>query len=331
MGNWLGHGGRRALYDQAALKNAADTRDALLKELTALLSQTTTPVFVEARAKLDPRVREYWQQYTDLAKTPLNRGDAGWALGRVCELVLTAFASLIKHGEFHARLSGAAPLLTQQAQRVGAVATTPGASVVGDVSGATVDPRTKIPFHNDETLTPEVEKGTFKTQRGVDMNNLSPEEEQTRDALKKQGRKDRELQEQLLSSADSFEVTEAKKGDFLYGFTSSGRPKGQNSMYWMSEKDYTAVKAKHCKDGVWNREAVKNELALPCYNRANSIVKCEVLEDHTAIRSHIGPATERVSYSNDAFSSGMYTKPMPGGGYQYTPSASKISTEMIIS
>ncbi|WP_105103486.1 hypothetical protein [Microbulbifer pacificus] len=192
-------------------------------------------------------------------------------------------------------------------------------------------PASRVPkrppgLHNRAWDDIEVQK--FKTRREVDMDNLSAEEKAAKDALAKQDRTDEDF-EQLLSSGDSFKTRQLQPGDKLYGFDSQSNPygtKNQKSMYWTDEAGYQDVKSKFYKDGVWDREGVKNYLALPCYNRADVIDTATVTQPHTAVESTIGIATEQIGYTEGSYSTGMLGKIMSGGGSQITPDSKAIST-----
>ena len=86
------------------------------------------------------------------------------------------------------------------------------------------------------------------------------------------------------------------------------------------------MKAKFYRDGVWDREGVKNFLALPCYNRANAIDTAVVTKPTSAVEAQIGKATELIQYADGSgYSTGLMGKIMAGGGDQVTalPSALK--------
>ncbi len=74
-----------------------------------------------------------------------------------------------------------------------------------------------------------------------------------------------------------------------------------------------------------DRERVKNYLALPCFNRANTIDVMEVTEETSGLKSTIGSATELLRYDGaNGYNTGTYGKIMKGGGTQITLDASKI-------
>ncbi|WP_369985196.1 hypothetical protein [Thalassolituus sp.] len=180
-------------------------------------------------------------------------------------------------------------------------------------------------LHNQQ-LKVEVKRGSFKTTREVDMDNLSESEAAAYDAMKNQGWSDDKIAE-VLSSGDNFRIKELKAGDKLYGFGTQGYSKDiSTSAYWMDEKGFSDMKSQYLKDGEWDRESVKNSMALPCFNRANSIDIAEVTETHMVVESDIGVAREILQYSNDqGYSTGFTGKIMPGGGTQIAPNPSMLT------
>jgi hypothetical protein len=182
-------------------------------------------------------------------------------------------------------------------------------------------------LHNQTWDKVDVKRGSFNTRRKIDLNTLSVQEEIVKEALIEQGRNKRDIQ-QLLSSGDNFEIIELQPGTKLYGFDSlsHGEGKPQSSMYWTDETGYQDVKTRFYKNGDWDKEGVKNYLALPCYNRADTIDTAEVTQKQFAIRSTIGLATEQIAYTNSDYTTGMMGKIMPGGGSQITPNAQHLSS-----
>ncbi len=180
-------------------------------------------------------------------------------------------------------------------------------------------------LHNEQ-LNVEVKRGSFKTTREVDLENLSESEAAAYDVMRDQGWSDDKIAE-VLSSGDNFRIKELKAGDKLYGFGTQGYSKDINtSAYWMDEDGYLEMKSQYFKDGEWNREGIKNSMALPCFNRANSIDIAEVTENHTVVESDIGTAREILQYSNDrGYSTGFTGKIMPGGGTQIAPNPSMLT------
>ena len=61
-------------------------------------------------------------------------------------------------------------------------------------------------------------------------------------------------------------------------------------------------------------------MALPCFNRANTLNVVEVTQDHTVVESTIGKATELIQYfDGTGYSTGLMGKIMLGGGTQIAP------------
>lgn len=182
-------------------------------------------------------------------------------------------------------------------------------------------------LHNQTWDKIEVQKNSFNTRRKVDLKQLSQTEKEVVRQLKHQGRT-REDMEQLLSSGENFEIVELQAGDQLYGFDSLSHAEGkpQNSMYWTNEEGYQDVKTRFYKNEEWDKDGIKNYLALPCYNRADTIDAAEVTKPQFAIRSKIGLATEQIAYTNSDYTTGMMGKIMPGGGLQLTPNAQCLSS-----
>lgn len=180
-------------------------------------------------------------------------------------------------------------------------------------------------LHNQE-MEVEVKRGSFKTQRQVDMDNLSEKDIKAFDQMKQQGWNDKKAAE-VLSSGNNFRTKELKAGDKLYGFDTQGRSKDiSTSAYWTDEAGFNSIKQQHYKDGVWDKEGVKNTLALPCYNRADSISMVEVTENTTAVQSTVGKASELIQYSDGSgYNTGMLGKIMPGGGTQATVDPSVLT------
>lgn len=126
---------------------------------------------------------------------------------------------------------------------------------------------------------------------------------------------------QVLNSVDGpLEAVPLSRGDRLYGFTSRGYAKDANSPYWLTEQEFREVRRRHYRDGAWDREGVKQELALPCYNRVDEVAVGEVLEEHVGLGGRVGPARETITYPGDA----PKQHALPGGGRQVTPGQGKI-------
>jgi len=157
---------------------------------------------------------------------------------------------------------------------------------------------------------------SFKTDRVIDLDNLSPDDRRAAKWLEEQGWSDSKIKE-ILSSGDGFQMKPKNRGDKLYGITSKGHQKSMESPYWLDEDGYNNIKRKFQKDGRLDSAGVKEFLALPCYNKADSLDLAEITEDTFGIESRIGGATETIySEVNGAISE--VPKGMKGGGKQIT-------------
>ncbi len=166
----------------------------------------------------------------------------------------------------------------------------------------------------------------FKTiaPPSFDLEHLTPEQKQIKKFLENQGRPDKEIK-QVMESGTEYRLVEMKQGDSIGGFTSTGYPKSGNSAYWMSGDQFQRMADKHYSDGVWDRQAVKNELALPCMNRADAVSTTKLTKDCTVLESKINPATENTFYTRPSSSETVQVHSiMPGGEKQYTPPADAL-------
>gem|GEM_PF-4617488 len=203
-----------------------------------------------------------------------------------------------------------------------------GVDAAGDAAG---DAAERPPgLHNHDWPEEGIHVEKFKTRRVIDMEHLSAEDGAAVKALEKQGWSAKKVK-QILESGDHFRTQPLQAGDKLYGFTTAGRERDlANSAYWLDQAGYDAVKAKFYRDGVWDREGVKNFLALPCYNRANGLDIVKATRPASAVRATIGKATELIQYDDGSgYSTGLMGKIMAGGGDQLTPepSALKLLTQ----
>lgn len=99
------------LNEQNPLKKAAETRDALLVEIHALLSQPSA-LFSDIRPKLAQNTYDHWQRYLEKAVFTQSQADAGWSLGMVLADVLSALSAAMKRGVKSANLAAALPALS---------------------------------------------------------------------------------------------------------------------------------------------------------------------------------------------------------------------------
>jgi hypothetical protein len=120
VGYHLKHSVSAFLPGSDRLKHAAETRDALLKELTALFTKGDG-VLAPIKAQLKPKTLEGWAEYGELVKqnADQSRGQAGWLLGLVMVDVLTVIAAQSAKAGFAASLAGVAPQLLKAALSLG--------------------------------------------------------------------------------------------------------------------------------------------------------------------------------------------------------------------
>lgn len=134
--------------------------------------------------------------------------------------------------------------------------------------------------------------------------------------------------EQVLKSGDHFTTKELNPGDKLHAFGTAGREKNiQNSAYWLDDAGFKEVQAKYYNNGHWDKEGVKNHLALPCFNRATDISTVQVTQRTTVVESKIVKAREVVQYTDTrGYTTGMIGKIMGGGGTQITANPAVLAT-----
>ena len=179
---------------------------------------------------------------------------------------------------------------------------------------------TPHPGLHNSGMRPDVEDHSFQTQREVDMKNLSAADQRTAANLKAQGW-DPDKVEEVLESGTKARVDSLQPGDRVYGFNSHGRHRDLgNSAYLLDEAGFRDVQERFHRDGHWDREGVKNYLALPCYNQAGQIDVLEVIQPTDAVKADIGPATELLQYydPDSSYATDLMRKTMPGGGTQVT-------------
>ena len=189
-------------------------------------------------------------------------------------------------------------------------------------AGAVRPPR---PFQSEPMIPPgaKIEIGDIKAKRpgGLDMNDLSPADDLARQRLER-SRWDPKKQEEVLDSGDAFGGVPGKSGDNMYGFSSKGYAKGDNSPYWVDEPTYRDVQSRYQDPvtGKWDSPGIKNELALPCINRADAVYRGQLTQDQMMVTSTINPATESVTYiGRGGVELTKFERTMTGGGKQFAP------------
>jgi len=157
------------------------------------------------------------------------------------------------------------------------------------------------------------------------MRNLSAEDKVARKAFKDQGWDKRKVT-QILESGNSFTETPYQVGDKMYGFNTAGRLRNlDNSAYLLDETGMNEVKEKYFRQGHWDKEGVKDYLALPCFNSASTIDVMEVITPTSGVQSRISKATELLRYDGaDSYTTGTIGKIMGGGGTQVTLDTSTL-------
>lgn len=185
-------------------------------------------------------------------------------------------------------------------------------------------------LHNRSWSEIKADPQEFKPERpegavAEDPKARSLADQQATDILTEQGReKDRGLE--VLNSGRDFQPVELKEGDPLYGFISEGGTKSAYSPYWLDQNGFNDAQSKFYDSGsgTWDRQGLKDYLALPCANQANNIVSTNVTADHTGLASTVNTATENITYvTSDGTAIPGYGI-MPGGGAQTTPAIGKI-------
>jgi len=205
---------------------------------------------------------------------------------------------------------------------------TPKSYTLGPHEEPGYEPSPHSGLHNQAELTPDFETSveSFKPIRQVDMDNLSPEDKATRKALADQGWNEDKVEE-VLESGNQFSLEKMEKDTTLYGFVTAGRDnsKLENKAYWLDKNGFSDVEDKFFKQGHWDREGIKDYLALPCFNRANDVITVELTESQTVVTSTIGKATELLKYTGEnGYTTGTLGKIMGGGGTQISPDARKL-------
>jgi hypothetical protein len=153
----------------------------------------------------------------------------------------------------------------------------------------------------------------------VNLDHLSADDKLAQDLVRQGGRTNRDEIANILDSGENFKPYQFKEGQKLYAFDSLGRGKPVDSAYWLDENGFNDVKGKYEKDGVWDRQGVKNYLALPCNNRADTIVEGVVKQANTGVESTVSPAEENVTNIAPDGTVVPSVLELPGGGKQVTP------------
>lgn len=182
-------------------------------------------------------------------------------------------------------------------------------------------------FHNSDDFIADVPRdgnGVFKTDRKVNLYALTDEDKRIAITMRLTGRSTDEIKT-LLSSTNgkAMNLKKLKDGDSLFGFQTKGFKKDADNMFWVDKDGLKELKKAHFKNGKWDRAGVKNTLALPCFNQANSIVEATVKKGKggEVIETTLGTASEKLGYKGVTSSIRVRSenKLMTGGGKQITP------------
>ena len=179
---------------------------------------------------------------------------------------------------------------------------------------------TPHPGLHNSGMEVDMDPADFSTRREVDMESLSARDEQLAMQLRSQHWDDEKVQ-QVLESGGNFRTASLQQGDRIYGFNSAGRERELGkSAYLLDEPSFRDVQDKFHRKGHWDREGVKDYLALPCFNRADQIDVMEVTRPTDAVKADIGSASELLRYQDPAsnYTTDLMPKEMPGGGSQVT-------------
>ncbi len=156
------------------------------------------------------------------------------------------------------------------------------------------------------------------------MSRLSASDARASEILQ-EGGFSRDKTRQVLNSGKDFTPRPFAKGEPLYAFDSADYVgKDADSPFWLDRTAFDDVQSKFQRDGVWDRQGVKDYLALPCFNKADGIVQGTVTRDCVGVQSTVGPATENVSYIAADGTVVRGAPSMPGGGQQLSPPVGSI-------
>ncbi len=162
----------------------------------------------------------------------------------------------------------------------------------------------------------------FKPVSQYDPENPTADQLMAREQLKAQGW-DGDKIDQVLKSGSNFDTDEMAPGDPVWKIGNAGLDpaSGQPSAYLLNQSSYDSLVQQGyvSQDGtVLDRIGVKQTLALPCYNMAQTIVKGTINQDTTALISKINPANELFTLDQGAGNEMTGQLFMSGGGTQAT-------------
>ena len=176
----------------------------------------------------------------------------------------------------------------------------------------------------------------FSTPREVNLDELSETENKAFPALRKQEWEVAKC-EQVLSSGEpsSFKVRTIKQGEEFYRFDSKARLDADKSKmanpsaYWMDKETYDSLAREFydAKSQSWNQEGLKSRLALPCYNKADCVVKGTAAHATDGVASKIGPATESTYYYDANNRVAIRHRGLEGGGEQISLDPKEVQVQ----
>jgi len=172
----------------------------------------------------------------------------------------------------------------------------------------------------------------FRGSREPDSGASKLLEDHLRSSLQASGSPDRNVEEILTTTVNptpySYKHEYLESGTKLYAFASlepqTGEYgiKGGKSPYYCMAEDIEQLERESLLD-VQNqsidRMAIKDRLALPCYNHIECLVEIEITHSHTAVRTMIGEAEE--TFIRDGM---PRDRQMQGGGWQIHPNVRHI-------
>jgi hypothetical protein len=326
------------------LRQAHDQREQLKRELAEVLAHP-----LDYLATLPAQIRdEYagkWSRFLALSKQSdiASQFEAGEILGDCLVDVVTTIAGVVSGVGTAAKVASKVPQLMKTARlfkaRSGGAAKTVGVergAAVGlptgppavrriPVSGARLEAPHDGALHNQDWESIQVREFKAERSQPLDPEALSPSDESAWKVLKKQGYSDGKRKE-ILNSGENFRLRLFKEGEPMYAFDSADfSGKAADSPYWMDRETFESMQLQFKNGELWNRQGVKDHLALPCFNKADGIVQGQVTETHVGVESTVGKATENVTYQAKDGTVVPRAKSMPGGGKQVTPGAGKVA------
>ena len=307
------------------LEEAHRERQALIEELRYAMTHVA-----EVLGNIKDSYVAKWNRFETLVgeRTFSSQFEAGRIFGEV----LIEVVSLIGGGTAAVKAAGKIPRLAKLARlKIPAKSTAYSGRPAG---GAAVReaPLTPSEVHpvppsagpkapDPVTPTKYVWQGTGKS---VPLGQLTKAEATAAKVMRDQKRPAFQIR-QVLESGENFQVQPIHVGDRLHKFVNAGDRVSSRSAYWVDDATFKSLESKYFRDGKWDSQGVKNELAIPCFNAADQVVTAEVTRDHSIVRSTILSA-EDTAYQKTLDGAWTTTaKQYSGGASQVTPDPSAIS------